>query len=162
MKKVISLLLAVLTCVGITFSAAAVEPADAPSVNPRAVSIPTQMAPASWYDTPHAWTARYYTYSSYIFASNGQELYVDVVAPQPFSVEFVSTDGKYDTYTLDAWEWSTDGMYAVQADVTGMTFYMVIHNEGTDSILSNAYYNVYHPEGHGRSVGGRVVIADVA
>lgn len=137
-KRFISFLMAALTCVSLMMPASAAT---------RGVNIPTQMAPSSWYDTEHNWTAKYYTYSSYIFSGVGEELWVDVIAPQKFSVEFVSTDGKYDPYTLEAEEFG-GGTYKVQANVTGMTFYMIIRNLGNGSILSGATYNVFHPSGH--------------
>ena len=37
---------------------------------PRATSVPTTMAPTSWYNTDHDVTAKYYTYSSYLFEAN--------------------------------------------------------------------------------------------
>lgn len=160
-KRVLCLVLAMITCMSIAIPASATSDPDDGVISDRAVTIPTQMAPASWYDTPHNWTAKYYTYSSYIFTSAGKELWVDVVGPQEFSVEFVSTDGKYDPYVLEAEPWG-HGTYKVQADVTGMTFYMVITNLGGGSILSDAYYNVFHPEGHSVRSMDRVRIADVA
>ena len=159
-KRFLCLVLALITCLSIAIPASATSNPGEEVISDRAVTIPTKMAPASWYDTPHNWTAKNYTYSSYIFTSAGKELWVDVVAPQKFSVEFVSTDGKYDPYVLEAVEWG-GGNWKVQADVTGMTFYMVITNLGSGSILSGAYYNVMHPDGHDRSMD-RVRIADVA
>lgn len=158
-KRFLCLMLTMLTCLSLAIPASATYDPGEGIISNRAVSIPTQMAPASWYDTTHNWTAKYYTYSSYIFTGVGKELWVDVVGPQKFSVEFVSTDGKYDPYVLKAEPWG-NGNYKVQANVTGMTFYMVITNLGGGSILSDAYYSVFHPEGNDVHSVDRVRIAD--
>lgn len=120
----------------------------------RAVTIPTQYAPDSWYNVSHQWTATYYTYSSYIFTyldvggvgNNYIEVYA--YAPKPFTLELYSASTNQLIYSEEA---------SVCGDPVGYSaigwfnwniyiedFYIILRNNAsTDITLSdNAYYSV--------------------
>lgn len=107
----------------------------------RAVSVPTRMAPDSWYGVDHKWTAKYYTWSSYIFEGkyNGS---FRCWAQQPFTVEIYLSDGTF--WDAGEAEWNSyDSCYEVDYFWSrAMNYYVKIINDGTSSILNDAYYQV--------------------
>lgn len=107
----------------------------------RAVNVPTSYAPSSWYSRSHSWTAKYYTWSSYIFLASvpsapGESFYCE--AQQPFSVEVYYTDGTSDGAIAADY---VDGAYTLQLFVD-YDYYVKIINDDTTSITSNASYTV--------------------
>lgn len=109
----------------------------------RAVSVPTTYAPKSWYNVDHYWTARYYTWSSYIL-SQSDGYYFDCRADSPFTVELYYADGEYigdlvaeysdvhDKY----WVWTS-------MDYFHTGYYVKIVNNGDTPITSGATYKAY-------------------
>lgn len=154
-KKVLSFIMAccmMLSCVGVA-SASTVEDVRTPvpvvldqGVSPRAVSAPTANAPASWYGSAHYWTATYYTYSSYWFTtSNPLGLVAEIWAKAPFHVDFITKNGQKGS--LNAVYDSRLGQYSVVASMENpnLPFYMVIYNDSSTTIASDAGYIVYVP-----------------
>lgn len=107
----------------------------------RAVNVPTSYAPNSWYGVNHSWTAKYYTWSSYIFEATGWEAKGEsfsATAQQPFSVEIYYADG---TLEESASADYLDGAYTIQFFVD-FDYYVKIINDSSTSITSNATYRV--------------------
>lgn len=144
-KRFISIILALCTICSICGSAFATENALAA---PRAVTVPTSYAPDSWYGVEHEWTARYYTYSSYIFDIS-KSIYIDARADQPFSVEIYRPDGSQyytDTafYDSDSQQYkSSITLYhpAIYGDLS--YYYIILRNNSSTPITQNAYYEVW-------------------
>ncbi len=156
-KKVLSFIMACCMMLGCVGTATAATTGDVHNPTPvvleqdastRAVSPPTANAPASWYgyDVAHYWTATYYTYSSYWFTtSNSLGLVAEIWAKAPFHVNFVAQNGN--TGRLDAEYDSRLGLYTVVARMRNpnLPFYMVIYNDSSTTIASDAGYSVYVP-----------------
>lgn len=109
----------------------------------RAVNIPTSYAPSNWYNKKHDWTAKYYTWSSYIFTC-GKGKYFDCSATQPFKVQFFYADGT----SMGTWSAvQQSGKYEVNAIMDGASastgYYVKIINTDTRSITSGADYEVW-------------------
>lgn len=145
-SRLVALFLALIMCCSV-----APLPAMASS---RAVTIPTQYAPDSWYNVPHQWTATYYTYSSYIFTymdvgAVGNN-YIDVYAyaPKPFTLELYSASTNQLLYrkeaslTGDPYGYAARGWFNLNIYIED--FYIILRNNAsTDIVLSdNAYYYV--------------------
>lgn len=108
----------------------------------RAVSAPTKYAPESWYGVEHKWTAKYYTWSSYIFECGWFGGIFECWAQKPFTVERYAPDGTF----LDAGsaDWNSfENRYEVMYMFDGEeSYYVKIVNDGSGSILEDAYYVV--------------------
>lgn len=112
-------------------------------IEPMATTVPTTYAPASWYNVNHYWTAKYYTWSSYIFTC-GAGRYFDCYAKQPFSVAFFYADGT----EISTWnaQWNGEN-YVFLAEMDGASastgYYVKIINNDDVSISNDAYYKVW-------------------
>lgn len=159
MKRLISLIISgmmVLSCTSVAFAAesdntvpinvivgSVVERTDA-DIDTRAITEPTTFAPQSWYGVTHAWTAKYYTWSSYIF-DFAAGYYFRCVAMQPYSVEFYYDDG---TYMATVESYRSGEAYVVEVSMSGSSstghdgYYVKIVNEGSQTISSGATYFV--------------------
>lgn len=120
---------------------------DPPEVVPHAITKPTTKAPLSWYDVEHKWTAKYYTYTSYIFepniVSNNLQIF-DALADQDFYMELYEADGTY-VYTFDATYINYEGKYHASLghrSDTPRDYYIVLHNASDTTISSGATYIV--------------------
>lgn len=156
-KKVLSFIMACCMMFGCVGTAAATTTEDVRTPIPvvleqdasaRAVSPPTANAPASWYgyDVAHYWTATYYTYSSYWFTTTDSlGLVAEIWAKAPFHVNFIAKNGN--TGQLDAEYDSRLGLYTIVASMKNpnLPFYMVIYNDSSTTIASDAGYSVYVP-----------------
>lgn len=145
-KKMISLLLVLALVVGVCPAAFAAAPEIA---SPRAVSIPTQYAPPSWYNTSHLFTCAQYTYSSYIFSSFNPYYgpsSVSAWCDKPFQLELYDSDTNalvttavaekiYDYYRAEAMAWSNSDC---------ASYYIILRNLSNSAITSadNGYYLV--------------------
>ena len=108
----------------------------------RAVSAPTKYAPASWYSVDHKWTAKYYTWSAYIFKCGWFGGSFECWAQAPFTVELYAPDGSFLEAASSNWS-SYDGRYEVLFIFGEATdYYVKIINDGSTSILEDAYYCV--------------------
>lgn len=109
-----------------------------------AINVPTTYAPASWYNVNHYWTAKNYTWSSYIF-NCGDGYYFDCYAKQPFSVAFYYADGTPMTTYSAKWDGDNYVLLAEMKGVPASTGYYVkiINNDANNPINSNAYYKVW-------------------
>lgn len=145
-KRFLCLVLAfcmVLGCMG-SAAAATVPGQNEGGIGNRAVSVPTSLAPSSWYGVAHNWTATYYTYSSYWFTTNHEfGLDIDVYADAPFHVVFVTRDGT--RATMYAEEFAYGGYYVGAIMEPGVEFYLIIYNDSGATIASNATYLVQVP-----------------
>ncbi len=145
-SRIVALFLALTMCCSI-----ASLPATASS---RAVTIPTQYAPDSWYNDHHQWTATYYTYSSYIFTymdiGGVANSYIEVFAyaPKPFTLELYSAETNQLVYREEASPCGDPNGYAARGwfswTIYIEDFYIILRNNAsTDITLSdNAYYRV--------------------
>lgn len=108
----------------------------------RATTKPTTLAPTSFYNVKHYWTATNYTWSSYIF-TQALGYRFDSRAKQNFAVEFYRQNGVYEgTATADYN--SLIGGYWVQVDweYNPSPYYVKIVNKSGSPIRSNAFYYV--------------------
>ena len=127
----------------VTDESEAVDESLAGEMETRATKVPTTYAPASWYNVKHYWTAKYYTWSSYIFTC-GDGYFFDCYAKQPFSVAFFYADGT----AMSTWDAEWDGEnYVLLAEMDGAPastgYYVKIINNDKDTISSDAYYKVW-------------------
>lgn len=108
----------------------------------RATTKPTALAPSSFYNVKHYWTATSYTWSSYIF-TQALGYRFDSRAKQKFAVEFYRQNGVYEG-TATAEYNSTIGGYWVQVDweYNSSPYYVKIVNKSSSAISSNAFYYV--------------------
>ena len=146
--NICSLLLLVAMCASIFIS-----PASAAST--RAIDIPTRYAPDSWYGVSHQWTAKYYTYSSYIFeyadvyGASGNYLEIVARAEKPFTLEIYDADNdsliSSSTATRSDMGYSTSAWFieAMQPPFAD-SFYLILRNDSSSSISldDNAFYTV--------------------
>ena len=158
MKKIISMFLsfACITSLAVdstyatSIDSAVTDNAYAIDENTRAVSKPTSMAPNSWYEVFHQWTAKYYTYSAYKF-EGGWNASLTVYCDTPFSVEVYDEDDNL-VYDFEAKYWPTEkeNYYVIvnpysdwRADLPD-TYWFIIRNEGSSPISTseNAVYFV--------------------
>lgn len=145
-KRAVSVLIACLmiscVCCGSLVTSAAEYPSG---VETRAVSVPTEYAPHNFYECYHEWTAKYYTWCSYILDFNLSRT-LDVTADQPFSVEFYYEDGTYIDQVSSSWR---NGKYRLSYEVAVTSahdgyYFRIINEDPTGaSILSGAEYVAY-------------------
>lgn len=151
-SRFVALLLALIMCFAIGAS-----PAMASS---RAISIPTQYAPDSFYNVAHQWTATYYTYSSYIFTFIDEytecELGVFAKALKPFTLELYSASSNELLHEIVATRLSDSDTY-YQADIAFCSrwmpiedFYIILRNNDATTITladeATYYISNYVPD----------------
>ena len=122
------------------------EPTRTPGMTTRATTVPTRLAPASWYDVYHYWTAKNYTYSSYIFNpayhSNykWQYFYADT-ENQKFYVQVYDQNGNFEFEITSGTACELEFGFDVKL---AKPYYVVIYNNNPEngSISSGARYKV--------------------
>lgn len=131
----------------VSFEPTTVSP-DGAQEDSRAIRVPTSYAPASWYDVRHYWTAKNYTYSSYIFEpsyhSNYEWQYFWAEADgRIFSVDVYGEDGNYQ-FTITSGEHDPAAQFGSDTKLAE-PYYVVINNTYPEdgSISSGAFYIVY-------------------
>lgn len=109
---------------------------------PFATTKPTQLAPASFYNVNHYWTATNYTWSSYIFTQQ-QGFRFDCRAQQNYEVEFYYQNGKYEgTAKADYSSFIKAYWVLVDWEYNPNSYYVKIVNKSGTPIRSNALYRV--------------------
>ena len=108
----------------------------------RATTKPTSLAPTSFYNVKHYWTATNYTWSSYIF-TQALGYRFDCRAKQKFDVEFYYQNGRY-VGTAHSDYNNDNGLYNVMVDweYDSNPYYVKIVNTSGTRISSNAFYYV--------------------
>lgn len=110
-------------------------------IGPRAISKPTSYAPGSWYNVKHNWTAKNYTYSSYIFDTSAYP-YLDIAADVPFTVDLYRADGSFMASVSPNYNTEKGKYYGAYFFYADEDFYMIIHNNSGSAISSGAWYKV--------------------
>lgn len=122
----------------------------------RAVSVPTQHAPDTWYNTYHQWTATYYTYSSYIFeyleynGAGNTYIIITATALKPFTLELYSASTNQRLYTIPCSVYVDSEGYIARESFNMNNyiedFYIVLRNNdpsaGSITLADQAYYIV--------------------
>ncbi|MBM6682067.1 hypothetical protein [Pseudoflavonifractor capillosus] len=118
------------------------------AVDTRASTIPTSLAPDSWYIVDHQWTCKSLTYSSYYF-DLGIDGYAEINArcDKPFTLEVYNLDGELlvsdrASYRNSAYRASIEEDYTV----IDRYFYIVLKNTNSNTSITlddDAYYSVY-------------------
>ena len=124
-----------------TYSYAPPESSNS-EISPMATTRPTSLAPSSFYNVKHYWTATNYTWSSYMFTQT-QGYTFDCRAKQKFSVDFYLQNGTYEGTTTATYN-SSNGLYCVLVDweYNSNPYYVRIVNKSSSPISSNAFYYV--------------------
>ncbi len=114
---------------------------DLSRISARATSKPTSYAPVSWYNVRHNWTAKNYTYSSYIFDTSVYP-YLDIAADAPFTVDLYHADGSFMTSVSPNYNAEKGKYYGAYFFYADEDFYMIIRNNSGSAIASGAWYKV--------------------
>lgn len=112
------------------------------TISSRAAVKPTMYAPASWYDVKHNWTAKNYTYSSYIFDTS-EHPYLDIAADVSFTVDLYYADGTFMGSVNPEYNSEKGKYYGAYFFYADEDYYMIIRNNSSSSITSGAWYLVF-------------------
>lgn len=122
------------------------EPTSIPDATTRATTVPTRLAPSSWYDVYHYWTAKKYTYTSYLFDPayhsdyTWQYFYANT-ENQKFYVQVYDQKGDFLFEITSGTDYELEFGFDVNV---AKPYYVVIYNNNPEngSISSGARYKV--------------------